>query len=125
MPVRMTDIARDLGLSIITVSKVLRNCPDISAKTRARVLRLCQELHYCPNLAARSLITGRTNMMGLVIADLGHTFFTEIAWDVWNNSQDHGHLLSTNPIKISPTPQPPNFIGSRNDLALRSSIVLS
>ncbi len=79
MPVRMKDIARDLGLSVITVSKALSDRPDISAKTRARVLQRCKELNYRPNLSARALVTGRTNMMGLVIPDLAHTFFSELA----------------------------------------------
>ncbi len=79
MPVRMKDIARDLGLSVITVSKALRNRSDISANTRLRVLRRCEELNYRPNLSARSLVTGRTNMMGLVIPDLAHAFFSELA----------------------------------------------
>jgi LacI family transcriptional regulator len=75
----MKDIARDLGLSVITVSKALRNSSDISAKTRLRVQRRCEELNYRPNLAARSLVTGHTNMMGLVIPDLAHAFFSELA----------------------------------------------
>jgi LacI family transcriptional regulator len=75
----MKDIARDLGLSVITVSKALRNRTDISAKTRARVLRRCEELNYRPNLSARALVTGRTNMMGLVIPDLAHAFFSDLA----------------------------------------------
>jgi LacI family transcriptional regulator len=79
MSVRMKDIARDLGLSVMTVSKALRNRPDVGAKTRARVLRLCKELNYRPNLAARSLVTGHTKMMGLVIPDLIHSFFSELA----------------------------------------------
>src|SRR6266480_3090114 len=98
MPVRMTDIARDLGLSIITVSKALRNAPAISAKTRARVLRLCQELHYRPNLATRCLVTGRTNMMGLVIPDLAHTFFTELVRGM------SGATYRTTVIFLAPTP---------------------
>jgi LacI family transcriptional regulator len=79
MSVRMKDIAKDLGLSVITVSKALRNRPDISAKTRLRVLQRSEELNYRPNLSARSLVTGRTNMMGLVIPDLAHAFFSELA----------------------------------------------
>jgi LacI family transcriptional regulator len=79
MSVRMKDIAKDLGLSVITVSKALRNRSDISAKTRLRVLRRCEELNYRPNLSARALVTGRTNMMGLVIPDLAHAFFSELA----------------------------------------------
>jgi LacI family transcriptional regulator, galactose operon repressor len=79
MSVRMKDVARDLGLSVITVSKALRNRPDISTTTRLRVLRRCEELNYRPNLSARALVTGRTNMMGLVIPDLAHAFFSDLA----------------------------------------------
>jgi len=79
VPVRMKDIARDLGVSVITVSKALRNHSDISAETRARVLKRSKELNYRPNLAARSLVTGKTSMMGLVVPDLVHSFFSELA----------------------------------------------
>ncbi len=75
----MKDIAKDLGLSVITVSKALRGRPDISSETRARVLRRAEELNYRPNLSARALVTGRTNMMGLVIPALTHAFFSELA----------------------------------------------
>ena len=63
MPVRMKDIAQDLELSIVTVSKVLRNHPDISAETRDRVLKRMKEVNYRPNLAARALVTGKTFSM--------------------------------------------------------------
>jgi len=75
----MKDIARDLGVSAVTVCKVLRNHSDISPETRERVLKRMKELNYRPNLAARALVTGRTNMMGLVVPDLVHPFFAEIA----------------------------------------------
>jgi len=79
MPVRMKDIARELGISVVTVSKVLRNHPDIGDETRARVLKRMKELKYQPNLAARSLSTGRTSTVGLVVPDLLHPFFAQIA----------------------------------------------
>jgi LacI family transcriptional regulator len=79
MPVRMKDIARDLGVSVVTVSKVLRNHSDISEETRARVLRRIKELNYRPNLAARALVTGRTYTVGLIVPDLVHPFFAEVA----------------------------------------------
>jgi len=64
----MKDIARDLGVSVITISKVLRNHPDVGDETRERVLARVKELDYQPNLAARSLVTGRTYLVGLVAA---------------------------------------------------------
>ncbi len=79
MSVRMKDIARDLGVSVITISKVLRNHPDVGDETRERVLARVKELDYRPNLAARSLVTGRTYLVGLVVPDLLHPFFAEIA----------------------------------------------
>ena len=79
MPVRMKDIAHELGISVVTVSKVLRNHPDIGAETRKRVQKRMKELNYQPNLAARSLSTGRTMSVGLVVPDLLHPFFAGIA----------------------------------------------
>ena len=79
MSVRLKDIAERLGLSIVTVSKALRNHPDIAVKTRARILELTRELNYRPNLMARSLVTGRSSLVGLIVPDLIHPFFSEIA----------------------------------------------
>ena len=79
MAVTMKDIARDIGVSIITVSKVLRGHQDIGAETRRRVLERAKELNYRPNLAARTLVTGRSSLVGLVVPDLLHPFFVEIA----------------------------------------------
>ena len=79
MPTTMKDIARDLGVSVVTVSKVLRNHDDIGDETRKRVLDRVKELNYTPNLAARSLVIGRTYLVGLVVPDLLHPFFAQIA----------------------------------------------
>ncbi len=79
MTVRMKDIARDLGVSVVTVSKVLRNHSDISQETRQRVLKRMKELNYRPNLAARALITGKTFTIGLIVPDLLHPFFAQVA----------------------------------------------
>jgi LacI family transcriptional regulator len=75
----MKDIAKDLGLSQATVSKVLRDHPDIGEKTRQRVLDRVKELDYQPNSLARSLVTGRSYLIGLVVPSLLHPFFAEIA----------------------------------------------
>ena len=79
MTTRMKDIAKDLGLSVVTISKVLRNHPDIAEETRERVLRRVKELDYQPNLMARSLVTGRSYLIGLIVPDLLHPFFAEVA----------------------------------------------
>jgi LacI family transcriptional regulator len=79
MAVRLKDIARDLGVSVVTVSKVLRGNADISEATRRRVLKRMKELNYQPNMMARGLASGRTYTVGLVVPDLVHPFFAEFA----------------------------------------------
>jgi LacI family transcriptional regulator len=92
-PVRMKDIARDLGLSTVTISKALRGHPDIADQTRKRVLKRMEELHYQPNLAARSLITGRTWTVGLVVPDLLHPFFAQVAKAISAEIRGQGYSL--------------------------------
>jgi LacI family transcriptional regulator len=79
MAVRLKDIARDLGVSVVTVSKVLRGNADIGDATRKRVLKRMKELNYQPNMMARGLASGRTYTVGLVVPDLVHPFFAEFA----------------------------------------------
>ncbi len=78
-PVRLKDIARDLDVSVMTVSKVVRGCADVGEETRRRVLAKVKELNYQPNWVARSLAARRTFMVGLIVPDLMHSFFAEIA----------------------------------------------
>jgi LacI family transcriptional regulator len=89
----MKDIARDLGVSVVTVSKVLRNHSDISEETRARVLKRIEELNYRPNPAARALVTGRTCTVGLVVPDLVHPFFSEVAKGISHALREKGYSL--------------------------------
>ena len=93
MAVKMRDIAKDLGVSVITVSKVLRDHPDVGHDTRERVLARVKELDYRPNLAARSLVTGRTYLVGLIVPDLLHPFFAEIAKALSDTLRKSGYYL--------------------------------
>lgn len=93
MVARLKDIANDLGLSVVTVSKVLRDHPDIGKETRKRVLKRMKELNYQPNLAARSLITGRTWTIGLVVPDLLHPFFASIAQEISAEIRKKGYSM--------------------------------
>ncbi len=93
MAARLKDIAKDLGLSVVTISKVLRDHPDISESTRKRVLKRMKELNYRPNYAARSLITGRSWSIGLVVPDLLHPFFAQIAKAISVSIRERGYSL--------------------------------
>lgn len=97
MGARMIDIARDLGVSLMTVSKALRSHSDISEGTRSRVLKRAQELDYRPNWIARSLVTRRTYVIGLLIPDLMNSFFAEVAKGVTRQVEPHGyHIIISN-----------------------------
>lgn len=93
MAVRLKDIAQDLGLSVVTISKALRNHPDIAEETRKRVLKRVRELDYQPNLMARSLVTGRSYLIGLVVPGLMHPFFAEVAKSLSSVIGKHGYSL--------------------------------
>jgi len=74
----MRRIAGELGVSVMTVSKVLNNHGDISEATRDRVLAKIEEVGYQRNAVARSLTLRRSHTIGIVIPDLMHSFFVEI-----------------------------------------------
>src|SRR6266566_1548651 len=93
MAVRLKDIAQDLNLSVVTVSKVLRKHPDIGPETRQKVLQRIKELNYRPNLAARALVTGRTHAVGLVVPDLVHPFFGQVAKALAGGLRAKGYCL--------------------------------
>src|SRR5438477_3488848 len=65
----MTDVARLAGVSHQTVSRVINGSPHVRAETRERVLAAMSELGYRPNSVARALVTGRSNMLGVVSFD--------------------------------------------------------
>ena len=93
MATRMKDIADYLGLSVVTISKVLRNHPDIGEETRKRVLKRVKELNYEPNILARSLVTGRSFLIGLIVPDLLHPFFAEVAEGLSSTIRSKGYSL--------------------------------
>lgn len=93
MAARLKDIAHDLGLSVVTVSKVLRGHPDIGEETRKRVLKRMKEVNYQPNFAARSLISGQTWTVGIVVPDLLHPFFAQVAKAISVEVRKQGYSL--------------------------------
>ena len=78
MPVTLADIARELGVSKMTVSRAINNHPLINAETRTRVLEVARRLNYQPNQHARALATNRSHLIGVVVPDLMHSYFAEI-----------------------------------------------
>lgn len=80
--ITIKDIAKIAGVSYATVSRALSNSPGISEETRARVLEICREQGYRPNILARSLISNKTNVLGLIVPDISNAFYAEIAFHI-------------------------------------------
>lgn len=76
MTVKLVDIAKHVGLSVSTVSRVVNGKDRVSAKTRQRVLDAIKELNYQPNAIARSLRSRSSMTIGIVVPDLSNNFFT-------------------------------------------------
>jgi LacI family transcriptional regulator len=93
MPIRLKDIAAELNLSKMTISKVLRGQTDVSEDTKARVLQRARELNYRPNTTARSLRTGQSFMMGLIVPSMEDRYLGDVARGVTQAIRSAGYGL--------------------------------
>ena len=91
--VTMRDIAEAANVSVQTVSCVMNNKGSISDAIRARVRKIADERGYRPNLTAKAMRTGRTQTIGLVIADIRVPFFPELAYWVQRAALSRGYSV--------------------------------
>jgi len=77
--VRLQDVAERAGVSMKTVSNVVRDAPHVSEKMRERVQRAIDELGYRPNMMGRRLATGRTGLVALAFSDVSIPYFAELS----------------------------------------------
>ena len=89
----ITDVAKQAGVSPVTVSRVINGVPTVSPVTRARVEEAIAALGYVPNVAARSLRSKRTRSLALIFPDVTNTFWTTVARGVEDVAQDHGYAV--------------------------------
>jgi LacI family transcriptional regulator len=94
MAVTIRDVAKRAGVSVATVSRALNQSGPVREDTRQRIETAARALEYRPNNAARSLITRRTRMMGVLLPDLHGEFFSELIRGIDQAAQAEGyHLL--------------------------------
>jgi LacI family transcriptional regulator len=89
--VTMSDVAREAGVSKMTVSRVVNKKGEISPATREHVLEVISRLGYRPSAIARGLATNRTGTLGLVVPDIANPFFSEIARGVEDPAYESGY----------------------------------
>ena len=89
----IVDVAKHAGVSAMTVSRYFNRPGMLAPDTLTRVRDSIDQLHYVPNAAARSLISGRTNTIALILADITNPFYTTVARGAEDRAQRHGYTL--------------------------------
>lgn len=97
--VGLKQIALELNLSITAVSRALRDCSDISEKTKQKVRKKAIEIGYQPNFMASSLRTGKTNVIGIIVDSLCSPYFSFIIENIINYCKERNYttlIIPTN-----------------------------
>jgi DNA-binding LacI/PurR family transcriptional regulator len=89
--VRLKDIAERAGVSVMTVSKALRDEPDVSEATKLRLKRMAQEMGYMPDSAAQGLRNRTSKLFGLVIPSLANPIFARLVLAIQERAYDLGY----------------------------------
>jgi LacI family transcriptional regulator len=89
--VRLKDIAERASVSIMTVSKALRDEPDVSAATKVRIKQMAQEMGYVPDSTAQGLRTRTTKLFGLVIPSTTDPVYARIVLAIEERARDLGY----------------------------------
>jgi DNA-binding LacI/PurR family transcriptional regulator len=87
------DIARNLNLHHTTVSRALRNHPDVNEKTRETVLKMADELNYEPNVFATGLRSQKSKTIGIIVPEISHDFFSSIVSEITNRANETGYSV--------------------------------
>lgn len=91
--VTLKQIAENLGISITTVSKALKDYPDVSKKTKALVKKEAKKLNYKPNVFAVNLRTKESKTVGLIIPEVVHHFFSSVINGIIEQAEKKGYLV--------------------------------
>lgn len=94
MKYNIYDVAKKAGVSIVTVSKVINNSETVRENNRQKVLQAMKELNYNPSAAARSLASGKTRVIGLIIDSLTDTFLSSALGAINECLEKNGYFLA-------------------------------
>jgi LacI family transcriptional regulator len=87
------EVAKRAKVSIATVSRTLNNPSTVDPRTAARVLKAVEELRYHPDIYARSLVSGRSRILGLIVSDITNPFFPELVRGFEDVAVQHGYEI--------------------------------
>lgn len=94
MRVSIFDVAKKSGLSVVTVSRVLNNATSVREKNREKVLQAMKDLDYRPNASARSLASGKTGIIGLILNTLHDTALDAVVTEINDCLAEHDYFLA-------------------------------
>jgi len=89
--VRLKDIAQQIGVSVMTVSKALRDAPDVSAATKAKIKSLAQQMGYVPDSSAQNLRTKTTKLFGVIIPTITNPIYARIIFAIEERAHELGY----------------------------------
>ena len=89
--IRLKDIAQRAGLSIMTVSKALRDEHDVSASTKTRIKLLAQQMGYVPDSTAQGLRTRKTKLFGLVVSSMTNPIYARVVLAIEERAYELGY----------------------------------
>jgi DNA-binding LacI/PurR family transcriptional regulator len=89
--VRLKDIAQHANVSVMTVSKALRDAPDVSAATKARIKAFAQQVGYVPDSSAQGLRTRTTKLLGLVIPASTNPIYARVVFAIEERAHELGY----------------------------------
>jgi LacI family transcriptional regulator len=120
----INDIATKAGISRSTVSRVLSGHPNVNEKTRSRVRSVMEELNFIPNRLAQGLVTGKINVVGLVVGDIRNPYFSEITRAVEEVLNAQGYLVVLCDSAYNPQKEV-DFLNVSRELGFASLIMTS
>ena len=85
------DIAKESGVSISTVSRVLNGHPNVNATTKERVISVLEKYNYVPSGVAQSLVSKSTRTIGVITLDVRHAHYANIAFTIEQELSSHGY----------------------------------
>ncbi|MDH7445375.1 LacI family DNA-binding transcriptional regulator [Aquimarina sp. 2201CG14-23] len=89
----LKDIATKLGISVATVSKALKDYPDVNKETKKKVIHMAHKLNYTPNQLAVNLRTKQTRTIGVIIPTTVHHFFSNVIDGIIAEAEKKGYLV--------------------------------
>jgi len=91
--VTLKEVAAELGVSTMTVSRAINNRPNVDEQTKKKIMEVVTRMGYTPNLVAKSLISSKTYTIGVVIPEISHSFFPEVVKGIEEVANSHNYQI--------------------------------